>query len=71
MQNVPSSFKWPAASRPDGQRDLVRVGSQCDDGYIFSADMVASAESVLTYGVGLNGDFERDFCPIPSALQVG
>lgn len=59
-----TSFKWPAAFRPDGQLDLVRVGSEFDGGYIFSADLIASAQYILTYGLGLNWDFERDICDL-------
>lgn len=50
---------WPFSLKPDSQEPLVRIGSKYDGGYIFPAALIARTDRILTFGLGLNWDFER------------
>ncbi|MDF1609649.1 hypothetical protein PZ897_15795 [Hoeflea sp. YIM 152468] len=51
--------RLPAALRPAGRNNLVRVGSHFDGGYVFASDLISRCHSMLSFGLGYNWDFER------------
>jgi hypothetical protein len=49
----------PKHLKPAGLNQLVRVGSTYDGGYIVATRILSETKSILTFGLGLNWDFER------------
>jgi hypothetical protein len=46
--------------QPNSPNDLFRIGSNFDGGYILSRQNVSDTESLLSFGLGSNIDFEYD-----------
>lgn len=65
-----SDFIWPAIFRPDGRNLLVRIGSRYDGGYIIPAAVVPEIEQILTFGLGLNWDFEHQMSHLSPAHEI-
>ncbi len=60
----------PSSFRPDGTYDLVRLGKDHDGGYLVEAHSLRAAAQLLTFGLGDDWSFEKDFLrrnPVPLA----
>lgn len=51
----------PLLFQPDEATQRVRIGSQYDGGYVFSAGLIKPGAQILTFGLGENWDFENAF----------
>jgi len=56
--------------RPNLPTDAVRLGSKGDGGYVVSLSAVKASELLLSFGLGDNFSFERDFKKINAAAKV-
>lgn len=60
----------PAELRPDGRNRLMRLGSRYDGGYVIAAALIDHMDQLLSFGLGLNWDFERDVARLTAIRQI-
>ena len=61
----------PGWLRPRQRAGLIRLGRDCDGGYVVCRDDVATADLLLSLGLGNDWSFEKAFLAInPVALEV-
>lgn len=60
----------PGELKPDGRNTLVRLGSRHDGGYIVAAALLGDLEHLLSFGLGLNWDFEHDVERYTSVREI-
>ena len=51
----------PDVFQPSAETMLVRLGSEFDGGYVFNANILKPGAQILSFGLGLNWDFEAEF----------
>jgi hypothetical protein len=68
MQKITANL--PIALKPAQINQLVRLGSVYDGGYILSAGATQNIETILTFGLGLNWDFERDMVRVAKTSKI-
>ena len=59
----------PIKLKPKYKYDLLRIGSHSDGGYLVEVDSLENSKRLVSFGLGLNWSFEKDFfrlknCPI-------
>ncbi len=62
--------RLPARFKPEGINALVRIGSVYDGGYVIAAHVLAETKAILTFGLGLNWDFEREMDALPPVKTI-
>lgn len=60
----------PEELRPEGRNRLVRLGSRYDGGYVVAAALLDRVEQLLSFGLGLNWDFERDIARLTPVTRI-
>ena len=59
----------PKIFKPNNEYELIRLGSDNDGGYLVELDSIENSKRLVSFGLGLNWSFEKDFfrlknCPI-------
>lgn len=59
----------PKIFKPNNEYELIRLGSDNDGGYLVEVDSLENSKRLVSFGLGLNWSFEKDFfrlknCPI-------
>jgi len=62
--------KYPLEFMPLGTSDLVRIGSQYDGGYVIPRRILDKTRSLLSFGLGNNWQFEKEFSRLSGARVV-
>ena len=58
------------SSKPFKSKNLVRIGSEYDGGYVLPKDAVLNADCLISFGVSTNFDFEQDFLKKNSNCKI-
>jgi hypothetical protein len=62
--------RLPRTIVPNHKHQMVRVGSQFDGGYIIAAPLIDCTDTILTYGLGLNWDFEQKMTQLGHVRKI-
>ncbi len=62
--------RLPILIAPKAKHHMVRVGSQYDGGYIIAAPLIDCTDTILTYGLGLNWDFEQKMAQLGHVRKI-
>jgi hypothetical protein len=65
-----TKVRLPDIFRPIHKHQMVRVGSIYDGGYIIAASLISQINDILTFGLGLNWDFERDMARLGHVKRI-
>jgi len=54
-------IQLPSSIQPIHKDDLIRVGSTNDGGYILTRELIQRTKFILSFGISMNWNFEKDF----------